>query len=261
MRFDDLGEHLPSEYPPPMPRSIPRKSANPKLPAALAKRATAAATAKTTRLLREAREQLSLIARRKREITEAFYDIGVALTFLKAKDVILALGRKSFAEVCEKDAGLSASTAERLVRIVAAMTREQALAMGQSKATAMVNLAAATPEDDTAAGLYRKKSVALPGGRKVSPRTASALEIESAAAAVRREKATKKNGAGKRGVGRTTTGEERALAAMLEKQLRKLGLERARVTAVATKAGQGADLRFERIPAAKVDLLKKAIGR
>ena len=49
---------------------------------------------------------------------------------------------------------------------------------------------------------------------------------------------------------------------MLEKQLHKLGLERTRVTAVATKAGQGADLRFERIPATKVDLLlKKAIGR
>ncbi|CAN5925005.1 hypothetical protein BH11MYX4_BH11MYX4_01330 [soil metagenome] len=113
-----------------------------------------------------AREQLSLIARRKREITEAFYDNGVALTFLKSKDVIRALGRKSFAEVCEKDAGLSASTSERLVRIVAALTREQALAMVQTKATAMVNVAAATPEDDTAAGLFRKKSVALPGGRK-----------------------------------------------------------------------------------------------
>ena len=60
-----------------------RKPTKPTLPAALVKRATAAATAKTTRLLREAREQLSLIARRKREITEAFYDIGVALSELK----------------------------------------------------------------------------------------------------------------------------------------------------------------------------------
>ncbi len=100
------------------------------------------------------------------------------------------------------------------MRIVAAMTREQALATGQTKATAMVNLAAATPEDDTAAGLFRKKSVALPGGRKVSPRTSSALEIEieSAAMAVRRAQATKKDGAGKRGLGRTTTEEERTLA-------------------------------------------------
>lgn len=38
----------------------------------------------------------------------------------------------------------------------------------------MVTLAAATPEDDTAAGLYRKKSIAVPGGGKVSPRSASA---------------------------------------------------------------------------------------
>jgi hypothetical protein len=44
-------------------------------------------------------------------------------------------------------------------------------------------------------------------------------------------------------------------------RLRQLGLERARVTAVATKPGQGADLRVEHVPASKVDLLKKAIGR
>ena len=125
---------------------------------------------------------------------------------------MLALGRKSFAEVCEKDADVSASTGERLVRIVAAMTREQALAMAQTKATAMVNLAAATPAEDTAAGLFRKKSVALPGGRKVSPRSASAEAIESS----RRSRPS---------------------------------------------LGRGPDLRFERIPAAKVDLLKKAIGR
>ena len=55
------------------------------------------------------------------------------------------------------------------------------------------------------------------------------------------------------------TKDERALAALLQKHLRHLGLDRARVVAVATKAGQGADLRFEGIPASKVDLLKKGI--
>ena len=152
-----------------MSTAASRKRPSRTLPAALAKRATAAAAAKTTRLLREAREQLSLIARRKREITEAFYDIGVALSFLKSKDVISVLGRKSFAEVCEKDAGLSASTSERLVRIVAAMTREQALSMGQSKATAMVNLAAATPEDDTAAGRRATSSRRRSGAEGPAP--------------------------------------------------------------------------------------------
>jgi hypothetical protein len=246
-----------------MPTAVTARkgSTKKKLPAALARRAAAAATAKNTRLLRDAREHLALIARRKRAITEAFYDIGVALTFLKKKDVVLALGRRSFAEVCEKDAGLSASTGERLVSIAGAMTREQALAMGQTKAMAMVNLAAATPEDDTAAGLFRKKRIALPGGGEVSPRTASAVAIDAAAAVIRRGRVAKTGGAAKRGPGRTTTEEERTLAAMLERQLHKLGLDRARVTAVATKPGQGADLRFERIPAAQVDLLKKAIGR
>jgi len=55
------------------------------------------------------------------------------------------------------------------------------------------------------------------------------------------------------------TKDERELAALLQKHLRRLGLDRARVVAVAMKAGQGADLRFEGIPASKVDLLKKGI--
>lgn len=55
------------------------------------------------------------------------------------------------------------------------------------------------------------------------------------------------------------TKDERELAALLQKHLRHLGLDRARVVAVATRAGQGADLRFEGIPASKVDLLKKGI--
>ena len=244
-------------------------SAKAKLPAALAARATAAASAKTSRLRRDAHALLALIARRKREITEAFYDIGEALAKLKERDMIAALGRRSFAEVCEKDAGISVSVAERLVEIARSLTREQALAMGQKKAMAMVTLAAATPEDDTAAGLYRKKSIALPGGTKVSPRTASANELEQAATAIRhrRPAAAKRNGDGgagataSRGPGRHSTADERAFAALLEKRLHQLGLDRARVTAVATKPGQGSDLRFEHIPVAQIDILRKAIGR
>ncbi len=249
----------------PSPRTKPTKG--PKLPAALATRATAAATSKRTRLHREARELLALIARRKKEITEAFYDIGEALTRLKDRDLLSALDRRSFAELCEKDAGISVATAERLVAIVASLTREQALAMGQKKAMAMVTLAAATPEKDSAAGLFRKKAIALPGGRTVAPRTASANELEEAATAIRqRASASKAKANGAKGAttktrGRTTTADERSLAALLQRRCRQLGLDRASVTAVATKAGQGSDLRFEHIPAAQVDTLKKALGR
>ena len=221
----------------------------------LAARATAAASAKTKRLHAEARSLLSLIARRKKEITEAFYDIGEALTRLKSRDLVSALGRATFAEVCTLDAGISAATAERLVAIATTMTREQALAMGQKKAMAMITLAAATPEDDTAVGLYRRKSVALPGGKNVSPRSASANAIEEAATAIRHQRRAVAPAAGKPGRGRTTTNEERTFAALLERRLHQLGVERALVTAVATKPGQSADLRFEHIPAADIDKL------
>jgi hypothetical protein len=249
----------------PMPSTSARAAAakkNAKLPAALAKRATAAATSKRSRLYHEAHELLSLIARRKKEITEAFYDIGAALMRLKDRDLISALGRKTFAEVCAEDAGISLSVGERLVAIASSLTREQALAMGQKKAMAMITLAAATPEADTAIGLYRKKSVAVPGGKSVSPRSASANAIEEAAKAIRHERRAASTASGAKPVrGRTTSAEERTFAALLQRRLHQLGLDRALVTAVATKPGQGADLRFEHIPAADIDKLRKAIGR
>ena len=235
-----------------------------KLPAALARRATAAASAKTTRLLAAAREHLAVIARRKNAITEAFYDIGLALAALKKRELVAALGRRSFAEVCEKDAGISAVVAERLIGIVENMTAEQALAMGQKKAMALIDLAAATPAQDSAAGLFRKKSIALPGGRSLDLHAASANAIEEAAKTIRHgvaAKAGKRGGTGKAARGRTTSADERALAELLQRKLHKLGLERARVTAVATKPGHESDLRIEHIPLSKIDALKSAIGR
>ncbi|MDB5217433.1 MAG: hypothetical protein JWO86_5360 [Myxococcaceae bacterium] len=96
------------------------------------------------------------------------------------------------------------------------------------------------------------------------PRSASANAIEEAATAIRhRRSASNGNGSAtaSRGAGRHSTEEERTFAALLEKRLHQLGLERARVTAVATKPGQGSDLRFEHIPVAQIDILEKAIGR
>ena len=236
-----------------------------KLPTALARRAAAAASAKAARNLATAREHIAVIQRRKNAITEAFYDIGVALTELKKPEHIAALGRRSFAEVCEKDAELSAVVAERLIGIVRNMTAEQALAMGQKKAMALVDLAAATPGgEDSAASLFRKKSIALPGGGSLDLRAASANAIEEAAKTIRQgvaAKTAKGGGTGKAARGRTSSADERALAELLQRKLHKLGLERARVTAVATKAGHESDLRFEHIPVSKIDTLKQAIGR
>ena len=235
------------------PRSRPIAS---RLSPALAKRATAAASAKRGRLLAEAHELIALIKRRKKEVTEAFYDIGEACVRLQDKAMVAVLGRSSFADVCEKDLGLGVATARRLIEIVTTMTRAQALAMGQQKALSMATLAEATPAEDSPAGLYRKKSIAVPGGAPIAPRTASAREIERAAKAIRQH--ARAGGAPR---GRSTTEDERGLATLLERRLHQLGVASARVEAVATKPGQVAQLRFSGIPVDCVDLLKKAIGR
>lgn len=220
----------------------------------LARRAAAAAEAKKKRLVAEARGLLALVARRKKTIAESFYDIGEALARLRQKDMLAALGRRSFAELCERDAGLSATTGRQLAEMAMAMTREEALAIGQAMAMAMVSLAEATPEADTPASLYRKQALALPGGKTISPRTASANELNEAAAQLRQARGTTRRG-------RTTTPDERASAARLEARLHALGLERVRVIALATKPGQGADVRIEHLPVAQLELLKKAFRR
>jgi len=54
---------------------------------ALAKRASTLAEAARERLVKQAREDLALIKRRKAEIAEAFYDIGEALKRLRKEPV------------------------------------------------------------------------------------------------------------------------------------------------------------------------------
>jgi hypothetical protein len=69
-----------------------------KLSPALARRAAQAARHKLEWLRARGRELVALIKRRKRVITEAFYDIGDALAELKRPDMLRALGRRSFDE-------------------------------------------------------------------------------------------------------------------------------------------------------------------
>lgn len=87
---------------------------------------------------------------------------------------------------------------------------------------------------------------------------AAALELTQATPAKAIRQGKRAGGARR---GRSTTEDERTLAALLERRLRQLGLERAKVEAVATTPGQPADLRFTGIPVDRIDVLKKAIGR
>jgi len=226
------------------------------LPAALAQRAAALSANKRRRLAARGAELAALVRRRREEIADAFYDIGEALAELKSRDMIAALGLRTFAELCESRLGISVALAQQLVEIVARMSREEAVAMGQSKAIAMVALAEATPEADTPGDLYRRGRVRIAKGREIDPRTTSARGIGRAARQLR--------DAGDRGKprrGRTTTAEERDYAEALQRALRAAGLAKATVEAVATKPGARSELRIAHVPIDRVADAAKAMSK
>jgi hypothetical protein len=225
------------------------------LPVALAKRAAALSAGKRARLAKRAADLVALVRRRRTEISDAFYDMGEALAELKAHDMLSAMGVRTFAELCQTKLGISVSLAQQLVDVVTKMTREQAVTMGQTKAIALIALAAATPEADTAAELFDKGRVRLPGGAAIDARTASARAIERAAKHVRDA-----HDRGKPRRGRTTTAEERAVAAALQKALRAAGIARATVEAIATKPGVISDLRIAHLPIDAIATAARALA-
>ncbi len=238
-------------------RTIGAVGAAPKrgLPAALVERAEAEVAAKQARMATDARADIALILRRRERIAEDFYDIGEALARLKRPGIAEALGRASFSDVCAKDLSMSLATAEELVSIVAHVRREDAVRMGQTRALALVALANATPEVDTAATL-EKATRRLPSGKHLDVTKASTREIQAAAKELRiaaRPTTLVR--------GRTTTAEERAQAAVLQSTLHAAGLTRARVAAVATKPGQEADIRIERLPVSALGKLRAALAK
>lgn len=224
-----------------------------KLTAALAKRAEAAAAKKKQRIVEQALADIELIRRRRSQITEAFYDIGEALVRLKKPDVVRALGFGSFKQLCESRLDMSVATANRLAEIPVNLSRAQALKLGQSKANALIGLSEATPEADSATTLSRKRKLRLPGGESLDVTAASGRQVEQAATAIRRAKSR-----GGEAAGKTVTAEEAEAASVLQASLRKLGVVRAKVVAVATRPGAAAEIRIAGLTAAQLPLLRKA---
>ena len=210
------------------------------MPAALAKRAAAASTVKLARTVAQAKADIALITRRRTEISEAFYDIGEALIRLKRRDVVAAMGCRSFAELCEKHVGLSSSQADRLVDIVTSMTRTEALSVGVTKAASIVALVRATPAHDTPASALRDGVRVR--GKLVDVKQASSRAIARATSQVRK---------GRLPPGRVVTREERAAGAALQRALRAAG---AKDATVEVKAGRVAGAARATIVLAVTDL-------
>lgn len=237
-----------------MPR--PTKTVKKALPAALAKRAAAAAATKKAALVREARALIAEIKRKRGAINEAYYEIGEAIARLKKRDMLAALGHATFEDLCRVELGMSVEVAARLAEVAETMTREEAVKMGQSRAIALVDLSRATPEPDSPGQLYRRGTVAIPGGASVDTKKGSARALARAAREIRSA-----HDAGKPRRGRSTTSEERDFAAACQRALRAAGITEATVTAVATKPGRESYVRVDRVPVSKVPAAAKALAK
>lgn len=151
---------------------------------AIAKTETAAA--------RRAEELIDLIVRRKSAVAEAFYDIGEALHEILKKKLYAPLGYKSFDALLAARKLMSRAQASKLIEVSRAMSRDQAITLGFTKAYAAARLVAATPEPDTVAGLLTSgvKTGKHGHGRK-NLTAMSAREVKEAAQKARQKKTGK----------------------------------------------------------------------
>ncbi|TAK18466.1 MAG: hypothetical protein EPO40_37465 [Myxococcaceae bacterium] len=124
-----------------------------------------------------------LIRRRLATVVESFYDVGEALREIADRKLYAVSDHASFAAWVEGSKLMSSAQAEKLLAIVRHVPREAALAAGQERAYALVLLAAATPEPDSAAELLAGGVVDGQPAAKASVRT-----IKAAAAAERQKR-------------------------------------------------------------------------
>lgn len=229
----------------------------PALPAALARVAKAAHAARVARLAKRGRAAIARIKERQSDVAASMVDIGEALVELKAEGVAQALGRGGFAEVVTRDLGMAVTTANALVALATRVSREFATKVGHGRATVLLELADATPEDDAPEDLFEAR-LTLPSGRVIDVPKATDREIREAAKELRDARPTEK---ARRGRGFTTSPEERAAYAVFERAFRThaAGLS-ARTKLVATRDGKGPrvsiDLRFSELRALAAALRK-----
>ncbi|MCC6993675.1 MAG: hypothetical protein IT370_03495 [Deltaproteobacteria bacterium] len=182
-----------------------------------------AATAASAVNQRIGADALALIRRRMVAITEAFFDIGVALRTLAQPRIYTALGHASFGDLLAKERLMSRSAAADLIRIAERYTRETAVALGHAKAAALVQYVDATPAADVAESLARADTAI--GGKPVSKATATELERAARALRAKRKPASK------------PSPEERAARAAASALQRTLGGKRAATVEVRKRDG------------------------
>jgi hypothetical protein len=183
------------------------------LPKALAARAKTLHEAHRQRLASAGFDAIALVREHRANVTASFFEIGEALVTLQRDGVAEALGCADFAAICRDHLDLSPSHAQRLVDLATRLSRELALSLGVDRASALMALVDATPDDDTPAEILHA-TLALPSGKKLRVDGASTEALYAAAKELRQAAAS----ASKRTRGLTTTAAERARFAAATKR-------------------------------------------
>lgn len=221
-------------------RSRPRRRASSttapaaprKLPTALKKRAEALKTEALSRLADRGFEALRLIREKRADVAGNLLDIGEALKVLQSDGVAGALGHASFEALCRAELDMSVVSARRLIAITHHFRRESALTLGPDRARALIELADATPEDDTGESLMAS-TLTLPSGEKLSVEKATTAELREAARGIRHAHAPARRGL-------TTSKEERTAFAELKRRLKGAGASIRTPKLVASRDEEGA---------------------
>lgn len=203
---------------------------------AVVNRVAAMGTAERKRLAEKGREAIATVVAMRREVEQAFYAMGEALSVLSDSAVIRALGHPSFAQLCDVELGVSVAQATRLIHIVESFGKREAARLTSTKATAIIDLAGALGNKTTAKGLWKRRTVHLPDGTTIDVESASAAKIANAAKALRARKPGKKFGV-------HVTPADRQAVAHAAAALRRAKIH-ARVEAIAASAATGAKIRI-----------------
>jgi hypothetical protein len=168
-------------------------------------------------------ELVALIRRRVTEIVEGFYDIGEALREILDHKLYAASGHASLEALLKAEQLMSFRQASKLIAVVRKVPREQALALGQERAYALVVYTDATPEADSPSQLMATDA-------KVGGKPAAKASVREILDAARDTRAKVKASRPKTEAELKKTKADQALAKALRSLLREAGLGRAEIT-------------------------------
>jgi hypothetical protein len=223
------------------------------LPAALEKNALAARDARRQRLADEGFKALDTVKALRGKISDDFLEMGRALQVLKRKGVADAMGLGSFEALCAK-LDLSVTRAEQLIALYERLDAGLVRALGTDRASALMNLADATPEDERVEDLLTAK-LALPSGAVLDVAKATVQALNDAAATLRRGRATP--GTQRRGL-TVAPAEQRAFDAVVKRLQTVVGDDGLTAKLIATRNAGGADAQVRMTLAALVKLVAAA---